>query len=76
MEMSNNNLGVVPLVRLDVAAARLGVSVRTLFRDIADKKLRVVHIRGCARIKEVDLQDYIERSKEWKKRGKRVGELH
>ena len=63
METRNISLGVPALVRVKAAAARLGVSVRTLYRDIADKKLRLVHVRGCSCIEESELQNYIERSK-------------
>jgi excisionase family DNA binding protein len=52
------------LVRLKVAAVRLGVSVRTLYRIIAEGGLPLVHIRGCSCLKAADLQDYIEKNKE------------
>jgi excisionase family DNA binding protein len=52
------------LVRLKVAAVRLGVSVRTLYRIVAEGGLPLVHIRGCSCLKEADLQDYIEKNKE------------
>jgi excisionase family DNA binding protein len=51
------------LVRLKAAAARLGVSVRTLYRIIAEDGLSLVHIRGCSCLKEADLTAYIEKSK-------------
>lgn len=51
-------------MRLKAAAARLGVSVRTLYRIIAEGGLSVVHIRGCSCLKETDLQDYIEQNKQ------------
>jgi excisionase family DNA binding protein len=63
METGGINLGVPALVRVKAAAGRLGVSVRTLYRDIADGKLRLVHVRGCSCIEESELQNYIERSK-------------
>jgi excisionase family DNA binding protein len=63
METSSINLGVPALVRVKAAAGRLGVSVRTLYRDIADGKLRLVHLGGCSCIEESELRDYIERSK-------------
>jgi excisionase family DNA binding protein len=50
------------LLRLKVAAARLGVSVRTVYRIIADGGLKLVHIRGCACISENELVNYIERN--------------
>jgi excisionase family DNA binding protein len=67
METSIINVGVPVSVRIKTAAARLGVSVRTLYRDIADGKLRIVHVRGCSCIEESELQNYIERSKGGKK---------
>jgi len=51
------------LVRLKGAAARLGVSVRTLYRIIAEGGLPLVHIRGCSCLKEGDLSAYVEKSK-------------
>lgn len=52
------------LVRLKVAAVRLGVSVRTLYRIIAEGGLCLVHIRGCSCLKEADLIAYVERNQE------------
>ena len=63
METSSINFGVATLVRVKAAAARLGVSVRTVYRDVADGKLRLVHVRGCSCIEERELQNYIERNK-------------
>jgi excisionase family DNA binding protein len=63
METSIINVGAPVSVRMKTAAARLGVSVRTLYREIADGKLRVVHFRGCSCIEESELQNYIEKSK-------------
>lgn len=63
METRSINLGVPALIRVKAAAVRLGVSVRTVYRDIADGKLRLVHVRGCSCIEESELQNYIARSK-------------
>jgi len=52
------------LVRLKVAAVRLGVSVRTLYRIIAEGGLALVRIRGCSCLKEADLTAYVEKSKQ------------
>jgi len=49
------------LVRVKVAAGRLGVHVRTLYREIAQGELRLVHVRGCSCIAENDLVNYIKR---------------
>ena len=48
------------LLRLKVAAVRMGVSVRTLYRIIAEGGLLLVRIRGCSCLKESDVQGYIE----------------
>jgi excisionase family DNA binding protein len=66
METNSNGRGRV-LIRLKPAAGRLGVSVRTLYRDIADGKLTLVHVRGCSCIEESDLENYIQKSKGDKK---------
>ena len=50
------------LLRMKAAAARLGVSVRTVYRVIAEGGLTPIHIRGCACIAESDLMKYIERN--------------
>jgi|GEM_PF-5446385 len=55
------------LVRLKVAAARLGVSVRTVYRIIAEGGLRLVHVRGCACVYENDLVNYMERNTQMRK---------
>lgn len=52
------------LVRLNVAADRLGVSKRTLYRIIAGGELSPIHIRGCSCLKEADLVAYVEKSKQ------------
>jgi excisionase family DNA binding protein len=51
------------LLRLKAAAGWLAVSKRTLYRIVADKKLRLVHVRGCSCIEESELQKYVERNK-------------
>ena len=53
------------LVRLKGAAARLGISVRTLYRIIAEGGLPLVRIRGCSCLKEADLTAYVEKNKQW-----------
>jgi excisionase family DNA binding protein len=65
-ETRNMNLGAPVLVRLKVAAGRLGVSVRTVYRIIAEGGLRLVHVRGCACVYENDLVSYMERNTERK----------
>lgn len=54
----------VRTVRMRVAAVRLGVSVRTLYRIIAEGGLSLVHVRGCSCLEEADLTAYVERNKE------------
>jgi excisionase family DNA binding protein len=66
METTSNDKGRV-LVRLKPAAARLGVHIRTLYREIAEGKLTLVHVRGCSCIEESDLENYIQKSKGVKK---------
>jgi excisionase family DNA binding protein len=67
METANGNSGGPRFVRLKAAAARFGYSLRTLYREIADGELRVVHFRGCACIEESEIQKYIDRHKGCKK---------
>ena len=55
------------LIRLKIAAARLGVSVRTVYRIIAEGGLNLVHVRGCACIAENDLVNYIKRNTQMRK---------
>jgi len=55
------------LLRMKAAAARLGVSVRTVYRVIAEGGLTLVRIRGCACIAEHDLAKYIEQNSQRKR---------
>jgi excisionase family DNA binding protein len=64
MDAASTAISYCNLVRVKVAAVRLGVSVRTLYRIIAEGGLPLVHIRGCSCLKEGDLQNYIEKNKE------------
>lgn len=50
-----------PLLTLPAAAAQLGISRRTLEREIAAGKLAVVCIRGAVRVAQSDLDGYIVR---------------
>jgi|YelNatPaOPRAMG01_1025707.scaffolds.fasta_scaffold58778_2 excisionase family DNA binding protein len=52
------------LLRMKDAAARLAVSVRTLYRLVAAHELAVIHVRGCACISEADLVEYVARKKQ------------
>lgn len=52
------------LLRIKAAAHRLGVSVRTLYRIIAEGGLQLVRIRGCSCLKESDLIAYVERNQQ------------
>jgi len=45
--------------RVRKAAERLGVSVRTLYRIVAQGHLRIVRVRNCACISEADLSRYM-----------------
>ena len=54
-------------LRLKTVAARLGVSVRTVYRIVAEGGLKLDHFRGCARIAEDNLLNYIERRTQGRK---------
>lgn len=47
-----------PLFAVEEAAARLGVSLTTVYREIHDNKLKATKIRGQWRISETQLADY------------------
>jgi len=49
------------LLRLKEAAARTGVSIRTLYRVVADGHLRIVRVRGCACVPESELNGYLSK---------------
>lgn len=49
------------LLRLKEAAKILGISVRTLYRIIADGHLTRVHVRGCSCIPSSQLNAYLQR---------------
>ncbi len=51
------------MIRLREAAARLGVSVRTLYRLFATHDLSLLHVRGCSCVAESELMTYLERLK-------------
>jgi len=46
-------------MRLKIVAARLGVSVRAVYRIIAEGGLNRAQVRGCASIAERELVNYI-----------------
>lgn len=48
------------LLTIAEAAARLRVSVRTVYRLIADRKLRVVKVRGSSFVRETEIGRYLE----------------
>lgn len=56
------------LLTLPQAAGQLGISRRTLEREIADGRLPVVEIRGAVRIDEADLREYIVAQRKTKAR--------
>ncbi|MBI4997818.1 MAG: helix-turn-helix domain-containing protein [Rhodocyclales bacterium] len=51
------------LLTIPATAARMGVSRRTVEREIADGRLPVVGVRGARRVDEADLEAYIARSR-------------
>ena len=61
MSINHNEFKLLKLRRVREAAQRLGVSVRTLYRIVADGHLRIVHVRGCACICESELDDYLRK---------------
>ena len=50
------------LLRVKEAAAMLAVSPRTVWRMIADGELKMVHIRGCARVYLGSVEKYVKQS--------------
>lgn len=52
------------LLTVKQAAAQLAVSERTVYRLLDEKKIPRIKMGGCARIRQDDLDNYIERSTE------------
>ena len=48
------------LLRVKEAAARLAVSPRTVWRMIAAKTLKAVHVRGCTRVLLAEVAKYLK----------------
>lgn len=59
MDIEETNAELISVKR---AAARLGVSARTVWRIIADGQLKVVHIRGCTRVHRWSVDEYLKQS--------------
>jgi hypothetical protein len=57
MEAASTASSDCNLALLKVAAVRLGVSVRTLYRVIGEGDLALVRIRGCSCVEEGELQN-------------------
>jgi excisionase family DNA binding protein len=56
----HRHLPMSELLALDEVARRLGgISRRTVYRLIADRKLRVTKVRGSSFVTEVELERYI-----------------
>jgi excisionase family DNA binding protein len=55
---------VADLLDLPAAARRLGVSVKTLRREHADGRIRLVAIRGVLRVRPAELDRYIAQQEE------------
>jgi excisionase family DNA binding protein len=49
------------LLRPDQAAERLNVSTRSVYRLLAEGQLTGCKIRGCLRVRESSVDDYIRR---------------
>jgi len=52
------------LLKVEEAAKILNVSVRTVWRMIADKELTAIHVRGCTRIALAKVLGGSQRSQE------------
>lgn len=48
------------LLTIAEAASRLRVSSRTVYRLIADRKLRVTKVRGSSFVRETEIARYLE----------------
>lgn len=59
MSLEKECAGNQRLIRLRAAAEMLGVSLRTLYRIVADGQLRIVRVRGCACIASTQLEQYM-----------------
>ena len=51
-------------ISVKAAAELLGVSVRTVWRMIADGQLHVVRVRCCTRLAVAEVLEYLEQSKQ------------
>jgi excisionase family DNA binding protein len=49
------------LIRPDQTAQKLNVSTRTIYRLLAEGQLTGCKIRGCLRVRESSVEDYIRR---------------
>jgi excisionase family DNA binding protein len=56
------------LLAIDKAAALVGVSRRTLYREIADGRLRVTKVRGSSFISTVELERYVAQAERRRRR--------
>jgi excisionase family DNA binding protein len=54
-----NEVNSEKLLRVKEAAARLAVSPRTVWRMIAAKTLKPVHVRGCTRVLLTDVAKFL-----------------
>lgn len=50
------------LLKVNEAAELLNVSRATMYRLLSERKIPIVKVRGCTRIKEEDINLYVERS--------------
>jgi excisionase family DNA binding protein len=62
--MEDNNWNENKAVSVKATADLLGVSVRTVWRMIADGQLHAVRMRRCTRLAVADVLGYLERSKQ------------
>lgn len=58
--MNRDGSGI--LLTVGEAAAKLHVSTRTVWRMVADGELKMIHIRGCARVYLRSVEEYLKQS--------------
>ena len=65
MYLNNDQNKTVPhLLRIKEAAEMLSVSLRTVWRMIADDELKAVRVRGCTRVTLQSVEEYLKRSEQ------------
>jgi excisionase family DNA binding protein len=62
--MEQETVEIRKAVTVKAAAELLGVSVRTVWRMIADGQLHAVRVRRCTRLAVAEVLGYLEQSKQ------------